>query len=61
MSNDVKLSVGDFTNVIRWFELAFAKTNNATAKDKQTFTKISAMAMSYTEDLREDNDIKDDS
>jgi|TARA_B100001750_G_C14922219_1_gene309935 hypothetical protein len=61
MSYDVKLNVDDYQNIIRWFELAFAKTNNQTGKDKNTFTKLSAMAMSFTEDLKEDEEMKGDS
>lgn len=59
MSYDVKLTLDDYQNVVRWFELAFAKNNAQTPKDKNTFTKLSAMAMSFTEDLRDDKELSE--
>ena len=52
LSYDVSLSIKDYTNIVKWFELAFGKQNDATTEDRSTFTKLSAMAMALAEDER---------
>ena len=56
MSQDVSFSAKDYGNIIKWFELAFAKKNTQTLGDRNTFTKLSAMAMSYTEEEKEEKE-----
>jgi len=53
MSQDVSLNVKDYANIIKWYELAFGKTNDTTPADRNTFTKLSAMAMAYTDEIKE--------
>ena len=53
MSQDVSLNAKDYTNLIKWYEFSFAKGNDPTPSDDATFTKISVMAMAYTEEMRE--------
>ena len=50
MSYDVSLTIKDYANIVKWFELAFAKANDAGTGDRSTFTKLSAMAMALAED-----------
>lgn len=47
MSIEVELDGKDYSHLMRWFELAFAKRNNIPKDDKETFSKISVMAMAY--------------
>ena len=57
MSQDVSLNELDYGNIIRWFELAFAKTNKQTTSDRNTFTKLSAMALGFADEkMREKDD-----
>ena len=62
MSYDVSLTIKDYTNIVKWFELAFGKGNDASTDDRSTFTKLSAMAMALAEDEKklfdEDEDDK---
>ena len=53
MSQDVSLNAKDYTNLIKWYEFSFAKGNDPTPSDHATYTKISVMAMAYTEEMRE--------
>ena len=50
MSQDVSLNELDYGNIIRWFELAFAKTNKQSPSDRNTFTKLSAMALGFADE-----------
>ena len=43
----------DYGNILRWFELAFAKSNKQSQSDRTTFTKLSAMALAYADEIRE--------
>ena len=54
MSQDVSVNERDYGNIIRWFELAFAKTNTQNQSDRTTFTKLSAMALAFSEEMKED-------
>ena len=57
MSQDVSLNEVDYGNIIRWFELAFAKTNKQSNSDRNSFTKLSAMALGYADEkIRESED-----
>ena len=60
MSQDVTLNAQDYGNIIRWFELAFARKNSQSLKDRNTFTKLSAMAMSYVEEEKEEKEDLED-
>ena len=53
MSQDVSLNAKDYTNLLKWYEFSFGKGNDPTPSDHSTFTKISVMAMAYTEEMRE--------
>ena len=53
MSQDVSLNVKDYANIIKWYELAFGKTNDTTPADRYTFTKQRAKAMAYTDEIKE--------
>ena len=57
MSFDVQLKLTDFKNIIGWFEMSFGKQNNPSTSDRNTFTKLSAMALAVAE---EEAVIKDD-
>jgi len=54
LSQDVSLNEIDYGNIIRWFELAFAKTNKQSASDRNTFTKLSAMALGFADEKMRD-------
>ena len=57
MSQEISLNEVDYGNIIRWFELAFAKTNTQSSSDRQTFTKLSAMALGFADEkMREEGD-----
>jgi len=53
MSQEVALNLKDYQNLVRWYELAFAKNNDTTESDRNTFTKLSAMAMAFTDEIKE--------
>ena len=53
MSQEVALNLKDYQNLVRWYELAFAKNNDTTESDRNTFTKLSAMAMAFTDEVKE--------
>ena len=62
MSQEVFFTEKDYITLLKWFELAFAKNNDPSTMDRNTFTKISAMAMSHIDELRqqaEDTEEKD--
>jgi hypothetical protein len=52
MSQDVTLNARDYINIIKWYEFAFGKGNDQSITDRNTFTKLSAMAMGYTEEMK---------
>ena len=52
MSQEVRLSVTDYKNVLNWFESAFGQKNNATQSDINTFAKLNAMSLSMIDELR---------
>ena len=56
MSIEVELKVKDYRNIMGWFELAFAKSNDIKEKDNETFRKVSVMAMCYLEEKKEEED-----
>lgn len=58
MSLEVELKVKDYRNIMGWFELAFAKTNEISEKDNETFRKISVMAMCFMEEKKEQEEGK---
>lgn len=60
MSQEVALNLKDYQNLVRWYELAFAKNNDTTESDRNTFTKLSAMAMAFTDEIKERMKEEDD-
>ena len=52
MSQDVSLNAKDYINIIKWYEFAFGKGNDPLSTDRNTFTKLSAMAMGYAEEMK---------
>lgn len=60
MSQDVSLNEVDYGNIIRWFELAFAKTNKQSNSDRNTFTKLSAMALGFADEKMKEKDDGDE-
>jgi hypothetical protein len=59
MSQEVRLSIIDYKNIISWFESAFGHKNNSSQSDRNTFAKLNAMSLSVIDELREDEH-KDD-
>ena len=57
---EVELSVGDYHNLMNWYELAFAKKkpSDIPMKEHSTFRKLSVMAEAYVEEQKA---LKDDS
>ena len=53
---DVELQAEDFKNILNWYERAFAKQNNPTQKERNTFIKLSAMAIAKTEEMKSEAD-----
>ena len=53
MSQDVSLYAKDYINIIKWYEFAFGKGNDPSVTDRNTFTKLSAMAMGYAEEMKD--------
>lgn len=61
MSIEVGLKIQDYSQILRWFELAFAKRNSIPQSDKDTFAKITVMSLSLIEELKaQKEDSKDD-
>ena len=60
MSQDVSFNAKDYLNIIKWYEFAFGKGNDPLVTDRNTFTKLSAMAMGYTEEMKDIADEEDD-
>ena len=60
MSMEVELTVGDYHNLMNWYELAFAKKkpSDIPMKEHSTFRKLSVMAEAYVEEQKA---LKDDS
>ena len=59
---EVELSVGDYHNLMNWYELAFAKKkpSEIPKKEHSTFRKLSVMAEAYVEEQKQLNkDSKD--
>tara|TARA_B110001454_G_scaffold219061_1_gene249688 strand:- start:2315 stop:2500 length:186 start_codon:yes stop_codon:yes gene_type:complete len=53
MSQEVRLMLVDYKNIINWFESAFGKKNNASQGDRNTFAKLNAMSLSVIDELKE--------
>ena len=49
MSVEVKLNITDYHNLMNWYELAFAKEDNSTEQDDDTWDKLLTMAESFLE------------
>ncbi len=60
MSQEISLNEVDYGNIIRWFELAFAKTNKQSSSDRQTFTKLSAMALGIADEKMREKECEED-
>ena len=55
------LNADDYTHLFKWYELVFAGgEREPTSAERNTFIKISAMAMGYTDEQRAMQDDKDD-
>ena len=63
MSQEVAFTGDDYSHIFKWFELVFADgKRKPTGPERNTFIKISAMAMGYAEELareEEDEDLDD--
>ena len=60
MSIEVSLTVKDYTQILRWFELAFAKRNSIPQTDKDTFAKISVMSIAQIDELKSHREAEED-
>ena len=60
MSQEVTLSAKDYINIMRWFELSFGRKHAVPQLDRDTFSKVTVMALAFTEEQKaikeEDND-----
>jgi len=56
MSQEVRLTLVDYKNIISWFESAFGHKNNAGQSDRNTFAKLNAMSLSVIDELRGDKE-----
>ena len=54
MSQEVRLTLVDYKNIISWFETSFAQKNNASVSDRNTFAKLNAMSLSIMDEMRGD-------
>lgn len=50
---DVSLTVKDYQNILNWYERAFAKQNNPNQDERNTFIKLSAMALARADEAKE--------
>lgn len=55
MSQEVRLTLVDYKNIISWFETSFAQKNNASVSDRNTFAKLNAMSLSIMDEMRGDD------
>tara|TARA_Y100001938_G_scaffold128710_1_gene182791 strand:- start:34459 stop:34635 length:177 start_codon:yes stop_codon:yes gene_type:complete len=53
MSMDITLTVKDYQNILNWYERAFAKQNNPNQDERNTFIKLSAMALAKADEAKE--------
>jgi len=61
MSQEVALNADDYSHIFKWYELVFAGGGRSpSGKERNTFIKISAMAMGYTEDVKKMTSDKED-
>lgn len=58
MSQVVELNIVDYKTILGWFERNFARDNNIPAQDRNTFTKLNAMMLSYLEDMKRFGEVK---
>ena len=54
MSQEVELTIDDYHNILNCYERAFAKQNNPSQQERNTFIKLSAMVLSKTQQMKED-------
>ena len=60
MSQEVALNADDYSHIFKWYELVFAGGKNTpSGPERNTFIKISAMAMGYTEEVKKMADDKE--
>tara|TARA_R100000808_G_C2123769_1_gene134441 strand:+ start:32 stop:202 length:171 start_codon:yes stop_codon:yes gene_type:complete len=50
---DITLTVKDYQNILNWYERAFAKQNNPNQDERNTFIKLSAMALAKADEAKE--------
>jgi hypothetical protein len=55
MSQEVRLTLVDYKNIISWFESSFAQKNNASKSDRNTFAKLNAMSLSAIDEIKGDD------
>ena len=61
MSQEVALNADDYSHIFKWYELVFAGGERSpSGSERNTFIKISAMAMGYTEEVKKLADDKED-
>jgi hypothetical protein len=60
MSIEVSLTIKDYSQMLRWFELAFAKRNSIPQSDKDTFAKITVMSLALIEELKSQREPQED-
>jgi len=60
MSQEIHLTMEDYNNIRKWYEMAFAKKQNDMAPDQKTIRRIVAMAEAYWEELQEMERIRRD-
>lgn len=54
MSQEVRLTLTDYKNIISWFESAFGHKNNAGQGDRNTFAKLNAMSLSVMDEIKDE-------
>ena len=58
MSMSVELTLDDYSRILAWYELTFASgKKKANAEDDATFRKLTVMAMTKTEEMKEDSKV----
>tara|TARA_R110002020_G_scaffold42971_4_gene125335 strand:+ start:5710 stop:5880 length:171 start_codon:yes stop_codon:yes gene_type:complete len=56
MSIELELSVADYTAILNWYELAFAKSKQQNEQDGKTLKKVSVMAMTKIDEVKQNED-----
>lgn len=59
MSIELELNIGDYRNIINWYELAFGKNKKQNESDTKTFKKVSVMAIAKMEEIKDEDRLQD--